>query len=319
MQTGLAVKTLCFIRVGDVVGLSRRLIISAFLLFLAAPVQAKHPGEYSCYRGLCWRVATVDQVGRSVGARFVAQASYYDAKERDRHVPSDYTSSGERFNPKSLDRVSSPNLPNGTKVLLWHPQTGVAAYVLVNDTGPFKGQRVIDVPIGLAKSMRFKKSGVTTLHVVVVSSPAEAEVKYLKKRNYPFKGGILGRFDSLEDAVAALPCPDPDIIRLRFEAAGDAVRPLTFGRIQRRGAARVVVSSAKATRKAGRPARRKAKRAHRRKIKRAHRRKVKRANRRKAKPAPRRKVVRKMVRRVKKVKRSWKKSHFRLYGGDDKR
>jgi len=160
----------------------------------------------------------------------MAQASYYDAKSRDLNTPNDLTSSGELFNPDGLDRIASPNLPNGTKVLLRHPKTGITAYAIVNDTGPFKEHRVIDVPVTLAHTMKFTKDGIASLQVVIVASPSSQEMKYKLNRKYEFEGGVLGHFTSLRKAVEALLSPE---ILSKFDSNNLeklALRPLSFGR-----------------------------------------------------------------------------------------
>ncbi|MCF6198417.1 MAG: septal ring lytic transglycosylase RlpA family protein [Hyphomicrobiaceae bacterium] len=220
-------------RGGDV--LAYRFILIALILLCAInTAHAKTPGKYKCYRTICWRVATTSQIDSLLGASFMAQASYYDTKSRDLNTPNDFTSSGELFNPDGLDRVASPNLPNGTKILLRHPKTGITAYAIVNDTGPFKGHRVIDVPITLANTMDFTKAGIASLQVVIIASPSSQEMRYRPNRKYEFKGGVLGHFTSLRKAVEALLSPE---ILSKFDSINiekPELRSLSFGRIIRR-------------------------------------------------------------------------------------
>lgn len=179
--------------------------VIALQLTQSSDVAAKRFGEYSCYKKICWLVPSRETLEKNIGTHFVASASWYDIAERDRYNKPGLTSSGETFDPDSLDRASSPNLPNGTKVLLWSEESKQAAYAIINNTGPFLGDRAIDVPVGLARAMGFEQQGVAELSLVIVAAPSPDEVRYGKNRRYNFDGGLLGRFDTLKEAVVNLP------------------------------------------------------------------------------------------------------------------
>lgn len=168
----------------------------------------------------------------NVGTHFIAEASWYDLAAKDRYNKPGLTSSGEKFDPDSLDRISSPNLPNGTKVLLWSRDSRLAVYAIVNNTGPFMGDRVIDVPVGLARAMGFEELGVASLSIVIVAPPLPDEVRYRKNRKYKFEGGPMGRFEDLEDAIAVLPF-SPEMKQLKetepkLLSFGHKLRPRIF-------------------------------------------------------------------------------------------
>jgi rare lipoprotein A (peptidoglycan hydrolase) len=202
-------------------------LIACTLISMPSAV-AKSFGELSCYKRLCWKVPSQELLSTRVGMHFVAEASWYDIPERDSYNRPGLTSSGEKFDPSALDRVSSPNLPNGTTVLLWSSESKIAAYAIVNNTGPFKGNRVFDLPIGLARAIGFVEQGLTELHVVIVEPPSMEEARYKKNRTYEFEGGILGNFETLHDAVDALSTP------IAFDIPEDAnPKPLNFGRVTR--------------------------------------------------------------------------------------
>jgi rare lipoprotein A (peptidoglycan hydrolase) len=190
---------------------------------------AKNFGELTCFKRICWKVPSQELLSARIGVHFVAQASWYDIAEQDRHNRPGLTSSGENFDPAALDRISSPNLPNGTAVLLWSPKSKVAAHAIVNNTGPFIGNRVIDVPVGLARAMGFFQQGLTELHVVIVAPPSEEGAGYKKDRMYDFQGGILGNFEAMQDAVASLSTP----ISADFRESSDP-ESLNFGRLTRK-------------------------------------------------------------------------------------
>lgn len=202
--------------------------LSAFLLVGVPAAVAKKFGKLSCYKKICWRVPSRENLTAHVGHQFIAHTSWYDIAARDRYNKPGLTSSGEKFDPKSLDRISSPNLPNGTKVLLWSAATKVAAYVIVNNTGPFMSNRVIDVPIGLAREMGFAARGVTKLYAVIVEPPSPEDVRYSSNRRYDFEGGLLGRFNSLSEAVDVLPAPIAAV-----NTGSSIPKPLSFGHLIR--------------------------------------------------------------------------------------
>lgn len=223
-------------------GLKRSAIIWFFFAFIICAfigmpgAIAKSFGELSCYRRLCWKVPSLELLSDRVGMHFVAEASWYDIPERDRYNRPGLTSSGEKFNPSALDRVSSPNLPNGTTVLLWSSESKVAAYAIVNNTGPFKGNRVLDIPIGLAHAIGFVEQGLTELHVVIVEPPSLEDARYKKDRRYDFDGGVLGNFETIHDAVNALSTP------ITLDLPEDAKpKPLNFGRVRRPARSRPTV------------------------------------------------------------------------------
>ena len=196
----------------------------ALLIILTGPALAKHPGEFSCYKQTCWRVATLDQLTSVRGKPFKAIATHYDIPERDPFNAAGLTSSGEAFDPKSTSRISSTNLPNGTVVALWSPKTGIAAKAIVNNTGPFWGDRVVDAPVALARKMGFHKVGVAELRVAVLEVPDNEAIKYRKNRDYKFDGGIIGRFKTFDAILRHVGIAEP------ADAKVQQVSALDFGR-----------------------------------------------------------------------------------------
>ncbi|MEM8626523.1 MAG: septal ring lytic transglycosylase RlpA family protein [Pseudomonadota bacterium] len=188
----------------------------------AGMASAKIPGKESCYKSICWRVPPMAKLEQAVGKAFKVEASFYDDPENDPFNPPGLTSSGEPFDAGSLSRVASPNLPNGTQMLIWSPATGKAATAIVNNTGPFRRKRNLDVTKALAEYLGFADRGLAQLGVVVLATPDARDIQYEKLRSYAFDGGALGTFASLHDAFRA--------------AVGDADRQLggavQFARIE---------------------------------------------------------------------------------------
>lgn len=182
-----------------------------------APALAKEPGKTYCFNAVCHRILTIEETERAVGGTQIGQASFYGDPAHDRANPSAQTSSGEAFAAHRDDNVASPIYPDGTKLLVWNPATGGAALVRVNNLGPYKPGRLLDVSHRLAERLGFAAKGTALLHIKVVAAPTKAEARYLPGRSYPSMPGFIGTFASLdsirtvrlERRVAAAPVTSP--------------------------------------------------------------------------------------------------------------
>jgi rare lipoprotein A len=74
------------------------------------------------------------------------------------------TASGERANPKALT-AAHRSLPFGTKVKVTNKRNGHSVVVRINDRGPFKRGRIIDVTPAAAAEL-----GISGLAPVVISA-----------------------------------------------------------------------------------------------------------------------------------------------------
>jgi rare lipoprotein A len=164
---------------------------------------AKTPGKTYCFGGVCHRVLTLAETRARVGKKTTAVTSYYDDCRSDRFNPCGLTSSGAVFRPDKADNAASPVYPNGTKLLVFNPRTGRAAVLRVNNAGPYKGRRTLDVSRGAAAKLGFRHAGVARLIVKVVKAPTRAEARYRARRTYAPVPGYIGRFDSIGAALAA--------------------------------------------------------------------------------------------------------------------
>ncbi|MGE3066128.1 MAG: RlpA-like double-psi beta-barrel domain-containing protein [Hyphomicrobiaceae bacterium] len=177
--------------------------LAAAAVLLAAPVAgAKTPGKTYCFGGTCHRVKTIAETRAAVGRTTAVKASYYDDARHDRYNPSNLTSSGEYFRAGRADNVASPIYPDGTKLLVWNPANRKAAMVRVNNAGPYKGNRTLDLSRATADKLGITHRGVATLHVRVVAAPTQAEASYRKGRTYAAVPGFLGIFQSIDMAMA---------------------------------------------------------------------------------------------------------------------
>lgn len=74
------------------------------------------------------------------------------------------TASGTKFSSKQLT-AAHPTLPMGTKVLVRSEDSGNTVIVTINDRGPYKGNRVIDLSKAAAAKIGMIRQG--TAHVTV--------------------------------------------------------------------------------------------------------------------------------------------------------
>lgn len=132
---------------------------------------AKTPGKTYCYKDVCHRVKTLAEMQQLVGFEEVVVASYYDDCKVDKNVPCTALSSGEDFRPDLPDNAASPVYPNGTILVLANPQTDKRVLVRVNNSGPYKRGRMLDVSRAAAEQLGFKKFGTAKLKVTVISGP----------------------------------------------------------------------------------------------------------------------------------------------------
>ena len=195
-SSGRAFACSSLFKLGATIGLS--FITSGF----SSGLEAKIPGAKHCYNSICHRVMTLPETQQVIGKRTIAKTSFYDDCSVDRFNTCALTSSGEVFKPHRPDNAASPIYPDGTKLLLWNPNTRVAAVVRVNSAGPYHSNRTLDVSRATAEKLGFKRAGVATLHIQVIEAPTPAESKYRKRREYTPVPGPIGVFASFETAAS---------------------------------------------------------------------------------------------------------------------
>lgn len=88
------------------------------------------------------------------GTATIGQASWYGSE-----APNAKTASGEVFVP-SDKTAAHRTLPFGTKLRVRYPKRGTQVDVRVNDRGPHKEERIIDLSEGAAEALGLKVDGV---------------------------------------------------------------------------------------------------------------------------------------------------------------
>ncbi len=208
----------------------------ALLLGIAGqiPAAAKTPGTTYCYLGICHRVLTLEETAARVGTGSIVVASHYDVPWRDPFNPSLYTSSGEVFRADSDDSAASPVYPDGTRLLVWEPESGGAAVVRVNNAGPYYTDRMLDLSRGAAEKLGLAARGVGRVEVMVLTAPMPEEAAYVAGRVYDPVPGYLGAYPSLAEAYSAW--------RVMPESQGKGP-PVTFRSIERNAASGATTSA----------------------------------------------------------------------------
>ncbi len=102
---------------------------------------------------------------RKVGGKIVSpkvqvgMASWYGRKFHGRR-----TANGERYNMYAMT-AAHQTLPFGTKVKVTNLDNGKVVYVRINDRGPFKPGRIIDLSRKGASELGFLQQGLTRVRV----------------------------------------------------------------------------------------------------------------------------------------------------------
>jgi rare lipoprotein A len=95
----------------------------------------------------------------------IGDASWYGARHQGHK-----TASGEAYDPRSLT-AAHPSLPLDSTVRVTNLKNGRSVEVRVNDRGPYRGRRVIDLSAKAAEEIGLKRSGVAKVKVEALSVP----------------------------------------------------------------------------------------------------------------------------------------------------
>ena len=98
-------------------------------------------------------------------------ASWYGSAFKGR-----VTSSGERFDPNAMT-AASKTLPLGSHVVVTNPQNGKSVTVRINDRGPLRRGRNLDLSKAAAQKLGITKKGVSRVEVRRTRKPLREEPK----------------------------------------------------------------------------------------------------------------------------------------------
>lgn len=107
-------------------------------------------------------IANASLIERLRGAIFYGNASWYGGKFNGRR-----TASGEEFSSHKLT-AAHRTLPFGTRVRVTNTKNDKSVVVKVNDRGPFKSDRIIDISEKAANKIDCLRSGVAYVKVQVL-------------------------------------------------------------------------------------------------------------------------------------------------------
>jgi len=160
--------------------------------------------------------------GAKIGSRETGLASWYGPNYHGRT-----TASGERYNMFDLT-AAHKTLPFGTHVLVTHLGNGKRVVVRINDRGPFKRGRIIDLSYEAAKRLGINTSGTAKVRIEVVADPGspaggppagrgathqrgreDLESAPVERSTPGRKRAGGGRSEDLEDAPVERPRPGP--------------------------------------------------------------------------------------------------------------
>jgi rare lipoprotein A (peptidoglycan hydrolase) len=132
------------------------LFVIAVLLFCCTPLKAEAGA-----RPNFWQQDLEDR--GTEAERQVGLASWYGGKFHGRK-----TASGERYDKHDMT-CASRHLPFGTLLEVTNLANGKTAVVRVNDRGPFRKSRVLDLSRAAAEVLGFLGSGVTQVAFTILS------------------------------------------------------------------------------------------------------------------------------------------------------
>jgi rare lipoprotein A len=98
----------------------------------------------------------------------VGMASFYGAAHEGQR-----TASGGRYHPDRLT-AAHPTLPFGSRVRVTNLDNGRSVIVTINDRGPFRKGRIIDVSKRAARRLGFVRQGTARVRVEPLSEAADA-------------------------------------------------------------------------------------------------------------------------------------------------
>lgn len=111
-------------------------------------------------------------------------ASYYGGFFHGR-----LTASGVTFNKNAMT-AAHRTLPFGTKVRVTAKSTGKSVEVVINDRGPFVGNRVIDLSEGAASRLGIIKRGVDTVNIEIIGKASLGPQAYQNRRKATQKKAV---------------------------------------------------------------------------------------------------------------------------------
>lgn len=113
--------------------------------------------------------------GKKQKTEKIGVASWYGKKFHNRK-----TANGEIYNMNGIS-AAHKELPFGTIVRVTNLKNGKSVDVRINDRGPYKKGRIIDLSYGAAKKIDMVKTGTTKVRLEIIKSTLPVQNKMLNK------------------------------------------------------------------------------------------------------------------------------------------
>lgn len=108
----------------------------------------------------------------------IGSASYYNNRFHGAK-----TASGEQYN-KNKKTCAHPHYPFGTKLCITNQHNGKKVIVKVNDRGPFRSKRIIDLSYHAAKEIDIIERGIATVKIKVIKDFSNKRPPITPKINF---------------------------------------------------------------------------------------------------------------------------------------
>lgn len=124
------------------------------------------------------------------------------------------TANGEVFNPTELT-AAHRTLPFGTRIRITNLDNGLTVTVRINDRGPFKPGRIIDLSRGAAERLRMVGSGTARVRLELISV-ADSPVWAASASDQLARYDIVSRFHQRGDLLflSSASLPEPVLVRV---------------------------------------------------------------------------------------------------------
>jgi rare lipoprotein A len=114
------------------------------------------------YDGICY--TNRQEALRESAPYQTGKASWYGKEEQGK-----LTADGEHFNRREMT-AAHRHLPFNTLVRVTNRDNGRSVVVRINDRGPYRGHRILDLSEAAADSLGMKKQGLATVDIEVLPS-----------------------------------------------------------------------------------------------------------------------------------------------------
>lgn len=185
------------------------------ILLLAALVGCGTPGKQTVGAPPSPREPPDDRSSYKVGTPYRISGRTYYPKAVDRHVETGTaswygrrfhgrrTANGETFNMYAMT-AAHRTLPMPSVVRVTRLDNGRSVVVRVNDRGPFKDNRIVDLSLRAAEKLGIRRRGIAKVRVELLPGPSRSVARIAKSRGgASAQDRLVGRLVSFSGAAAS--------------------------------------------------------------------------------------------------------------------